>query len=76
MAEPLLSIRNLSVQFFTYQGVVRALEDIDLTIQRGEILGLVGETGCGKSVLARSILRLIPDPPGRITHGEIGRAHV
>jgi ABC-type dipeptide/oligopeptide/nickel transport system ATPase component len=71
MAEPLLSIRNLSVQFFTYQGVVRALEDIDLTIQRGEILGLVGETGCGKSVLARSILRLIPDPPGRITHGEI-----
>jgi peptide/nickel transport system ATP-binding protein len=71
MAEPLLSIRSLSVQFFTYQGVVRALEDIDLTIQRGEILGLVGETGCGKSVLARSILRLIPDPPGRITHGEI-----
>ena len=71
MADSLLSIRNLSVQFFTYQGVVRALEGIDLTIQRGEILGLVGETGCGKSVLARSILRLIPDPPGRITHGEI-----
>jgi peptide/nickel transport system ATP-binding protein len=71
MAEPLLSIRNLSVQFFTYQGVVRALEGIDLTIQRGEILGLVGETGCGKSVLARSILRLVPDPPGKITQGEI-----
>jgi oligopeptide/dipeptide ABC transporter ATP-binding protein len=71
MAEPLLSIRNLSVRFFTYQGVVRALEGIDLTIRRGEILGLVGETGCGKSVLARSILRLIPDPPGRITQGEI-----
>ena len=71
MTEPLLSIRNLSVQFFTYQGVVRALEGIDLTIRRGEILGLVGETGCGKSVLARSILRLVPDPPGRITHGEI-----
>ena len=71
MTEPLLSIRNLSVQFFTYQGVVRALEGIDLTIRRGEILGLVGETGCGKSVLARSILRLVPDPPGRITQGEI-----
>jgi len=71
MAEPLLSIRNLSVQFFTYQGVVRALEGIDLMIQRGEILGLVGETGCGKSVLARSILRLVPDPPGKITQGEI-----
>ena len=71
MAEPLLSIKNLSVQFFTYQGVVRALDEVDLTIQRGEVLGLVGETGCGKSVMARSILRLIPDPPGKITRGEI-----
>lgn len=71
MVEPLLSIRNLSVQFFTYQGVVRALEDVDLTIQQGEVLGLVGETGCGKSVMARSVLRLIPNPPGKITQGEI-----
>ena len=71
MADPLLSIRNLSVQFFTYQGVVRALEGVDLTIRGGEVLGLVGETGCGKSVMARSILRLLPDPPGKITHGEI-----
>lgn len=71
MAEPLLNIKNLSVQFFTYQGVVRALDEVDLTIQRGEVLGLVGETGCGKSVMARSILRLIPDPPGKITRGEI-----
>jgi oligopeptide/dipeptide ABC transporter ATP-binding protein len=71
MAEVLLDIRNLAVQFFTYQGVVRALENIDLCILRGEILGLVGETGCGKSVLARSVLRLIADPPGKITGGEI-----
>jgi oligopeptide/dipeptide ABC transporter ATP-binding protein len=71
MADPLLSIKNLSVQFFTYQGVVRALEEVDLTIQKGEVLGLVGETGCGKSVMARSVLRLIPDPPGKITQGEI-----
>jgi oligopeptide/dipeptide ABC transporter ATP-binding protein len=71
MAEPLLRIKNLSVQFFTYQGVVRALEDIDLTLHQGEVLGLVGETGCGKSVMARSVLRLIPDPPGKITQGEI-----
>jgi oligopeptide/dipeptide ABC transporter ATP-binding protein len=71
MAEPLLRIRNLSVQFLTYQGVVRAIEDIDLTLHQGEILGLVGETGCGKSVMARSVLRLIPDPPGKITRGEI-----
>ena len=71
MPEILLDIRNLSVQFFTYQGIVRALEDITIYIERGEILGLVGETGCGKSVLARSVLRLIADPPGKISGGEI-----
>jgi len=71
MAEPLLAVRDLSIQFFTYQGVVRALENVNLMIQSGEIMGLVGETGCGKSVMARSILRLIPDPPGKITGGEI-----
>jgi peptide/nickel transport system ATP-binding protein len=71
MPEILLDIRNLSVQFFTYQGIVRALEDINIYIEKGEILGLVGETGCGKSVLARSVLRLIADPPGKISGGEI-----
>jgi ABC-type dipeptide/oligopeptide/nickel transport system ATPase component len=71
MAEPLLAVRDLAIQFFTYQGVVRALENVNLTIQPGEIMGLVGETGCGKSVMARSVLRLIPDPPGKITGGEI-----
>ena len=71
MTDPLLEIKGLSVRFFTYQGIVRALEEVDLTIGRGEILGLVGETGCGKSVMARSVLRLIPDPPGKIIHGEI-----
>ena len=71
MSEPLLAVRDLSIQFFTYQGVVRALENVNLTIQPGEIMGLVGETGCGKSVMARSVLRLIPDPPGKITGGEI-----
>lgn len=71
MAEPLLAVRDLSIQFFTYQGVVRALESVNLTIQPGEIMGLVGETGCGKSVMARSVLRLIPDPPGKITGGNI-----
>jgi len=71
MAETLLDIRDLSVRFFTYQGVVRALENVDLAISKGEILGLVGETGCGKSVLARSVLRLIADPPGKISGGEI-----
>ncbi len=71
MAAPLLEIKRLSVQFFTHQGVVRALEEVDLAIQPGEIMGLVGETGCGKSVMARSILRLIPQPPGKISSGEI-----
>ena len=71
MAETLLEIKRLSVQFFTYQGIVRALEEVDLTIERGEILGLVGETGCGKSVMARSVLRLIAEPPGKISQGEI-----
>jgi oligopeptide/dipeptide ABC transporter ATP-binding protein len=71
MAETLLDIKELSVRFFTYQGVVRALEKVDLAISKGEILGLVGETGCGKSVLARSVLRLIADPPGKIWNGEI-----
>ena len=71
MADVLLDICNLSVRFFTYQGIVQALEGVDLAVRQGEILGLVGETGCGKSVLARSVLRLIADPPGKITAGEI-----
>ncbi len=71
MESALLQIQRLSVEFFTYQGVVKALETVDLELHRGEILGLVGETGCGKSVLARSVLRLIPDPPGKISCGRI-----
>jgi oligopeptide/dipeptide ABC transporter ATP-binding protein len=71
VTEPLLEIRGLSVQFLTYHGTVRALEAVNLTLRRAEILGLVGETGCGKSVMARSILRLIPQPPGKISNGEI-----
>ncbi len=65
MDEPLLRMNDLSVRFFTYQGVVRALEHVDLTVRRGEIMGLVGETGCGKSVLARSILVSLRTHPGR-----------
>ena len=71
MTETLLDIGGLSVRFFTYQGIVKALEDVNLTVSKGEILGLVGETGCGKSVLARSVLRLIADPPGKIAGGKI-----
>jgi peptide/nickel transport system ATP-binding protein len=68
---PLLEIRNLSVEFSTYNGTAKVLENVRLDLQAGEILGLVGETGCGKSVLARSILNLIAQPPGRTTSGEV-----
>jgi peptide/nickel transport system ATP-binding protein len=69
--DTLLSIENLSVAFTNYQGTSSVLNHVSLTVDRGEILGLVGESGCGKSVTARSILRLIPDPPGRVTGGAI-----
>jgi peptide/nickel transport system ATP-binding protein len=68
---PLLDVRSLSVHFFTEGGVIRAVENVDFEIYPGEILGLVGESGCGKSVTGLSLLRLIPIPPGRIVNGEI-----
>src|SRR5439155_2884783 len=72
MGQPaLLTVRNLKVNFYTYRGVVKALDGVDLEIMEGETLGLVGETGSGKSVTALSLIRLIPDPPGKIDDGEI-----
>ncbi len=71
MAERLLDVRNLKTYFFTDEGVVRAVDGVDLYIDKGETLGVVGESGCGKSVTALSIMRLIPQPPGRIVEGEI-----
>jgi peptide/nickel transport system ATP-binding protein len=68
--EPLLSIRNLQVEFKTSRGVLRAVCGVSLDIQRGEIFGIVGETGCGKSVTGLSVMRLVPTP-GQITTGEI-----
>jgi len=66
----LLEVRDLKTHFFLQQGVVRAVDGVDFTVQRGQTIGLVGESGCGKSILARSILRIVP-PPGRITGGQI-----
>ncbi|MBI3029029.1 MAG: ABC transporter ATP-binding protein [Candidatus Rokubacteria bacterium] len=71
MAERLLTVTNLKTHFFTDEGVVRAVDGVSLTIDKGETLGVVGESGCGKSVTALSIMRLIPQPPGRIVEGEI-----
>ena len=67
----LLQINDLKTYFFTYEGVVKAVDGVTYDLQEGEILGLVGESGCGKSVSALSILRLIPNPPGKIVGGEI-----
>jgi len=67
----LLEIKNLRTHFFTDRGVVKAVDDVSLSIDKGEAIGIVGESGCGKSVTALSILRLIPEPPGKIVGGEI-----
>ncbi len=68
---PLLEIRSLSTYFYTDEGVVKAVENVSFDIDPGEVLGMVGESGCGKSVTSLSILKLIPDPPGKIVKGEI-----
>jgi peptide/nickel transport system ATP-binding protein/oligopeptide transport system ATP-binding protein len=67
----LIEVKNLKTHFFTEEGVVRAVDGVSFSLDRGEVLGIVGESGSGKSVTGLSMLRLIPDPPGRIVAGEI-----
>jgi len=67
----LLSVEDLETRFYTDGGVVKAVDGVSYKIRRGRTLGVVGESGCGKSVTALSIMRLIPDPPGRIVGGRI-----
>ena len=69
--EPLLDIQNLQTHFFTDAGVLPSVDGVSFQIHRGETLGVVGESGCGKSVMSMSILRLIPEPPGKIVGGKI-----
>ena len=71
MTEALLSVENLHTQFRTEGGLVQAVDDVSFNIQAGETFALVGESGCGKSVTALSIMGLIPNPPGEITSGSI-----
>src|SRR5438552_6809371 len=70
MTEPVLSVRNLQVEFATRRSTLRAIDGISFDIARGEILGVVGESGAGKSVTGLAVIGLI-DPPGRIAGGEI-----
>jgi len=70
MDKPILELKGLKTHFFTYNGVVRAVDGIDLTVNRNEVVGIVGETGCGKSVTVRSTMGLVPDP-GRIVGGQV-----
>ncbi|HEU0001304.1 MAG TPA: ABC transporter ATP-binding protein [Ktedonobacteraceae bacterium] len=71
MTENLLEVNHLKTYFFTRGGVVKAVDDVSFSIKRGETLGVVGESGCGKSVTALSIMRLVANPPGKIVGGEI-----
>ncbi|MCA6110424.1 ABC transporter ATP-binding protein [Bradyrhizobium cenepequi] len=70
-AEAVLEVRNLKTVFFTNSGLFRAVDDVSFSVRRGETLAIVGESGCGKSVTALSVMRLVPDPPGKIVGGEI-----
>ena len=68
---PLLEVSNVKTYFYTDEGVAKAVDDVSYRIERGKVLGVVGESGCGKSVTALSIMRLIPNPPGKIVAGSI-----
>ena len=69
--DSLLEIRNLMTHFHLQEGIVRAVDGVSFDVRRGQTLGIIGESGCGKSVTAHSILRLVPSPPGNIVNGEL-----
>src|SRR4051794_26569166 len=66
-----LDVKNLQTVFFTNSGLFRAVDDVSFSVRRGETLAIVGESGCGKSVTALSVMRLVPDPPGRVIGGSV-----
>ena len=68
---PLLSVKNLTIHYITDDGIVKAVNDISFDLEKGKSMGLVGETGAGKTTTALGIMELIPDPPGKIISGEI-----
>ncbi len=70
-AETALDVRDLQTWFYTRQGIVKAVDGVSFELRKGETLGIVGESGCGKSITALSVMRLVPDPPGRIIGGQV-----
>jgi len=70
-SSPLLQLNHLKTHFFTVEGTAKAVDDVSFSLNKGDTIGLVGESGCGKSVTALSIMRLVKDPPGKIVSGEI-----
>jgi len=71
MGAPLLEVKNLTIHFHLKRGILNAVQDVSFSVQESETFGIVGETGCGKTVTSLAILRLIPCPPGEIVNGEI-----
>lgn len=71
MIQPILQIEDLHTHFFTDRGEIPAVDGVNLYVNPGEVLGVVGESGCGKSVTSLSVLKLIPQPPGKIVGGSI-----
>ena len=67
----LVEFKNLKTYFYTEDGIVKAVNDVSFKIKEGETVGIVGESGCGKSVTSMSLMRLIPNPPGKIVGGDI-----
>ena len=67
----LLDVQELKTYFYTFEGIAKAVDDVSFHVDRGEVLGIVGESGCGKSVTAQSVMRLIPQPPGKIVKGRM-----
>lgn len=69
--EKLIEVKDLHVTFNTFGGTVQAVRGVNFYVNKGETLAIVGESGCGKSVTSNAIMRLIPEPPGKITNGQI-----
>ncbi len=69
--DPVLDVEGLQTFFFTRAGIIKAVDDVSFSLDRGETLAIVGESGCGKSMTALSLMRLVPQPPGRIVAGAV-----